>query len=608
MGNAGKGNFAMRRMLVGALLASVAADYELGDYDLNACASAGSAGITTEAGCNAAKDWVLQNAQAKLKIETDANYPKGCYLHDTSKDHGVFIFNDHATGKGNALSRTICMLKTDQKAENSETSEKTQVDKKKAAVVQLHASHERSSSAKEAQPTKAHGKATDEASAADEQTARHRDHHASKRSKHSSRHRSKRGEEHMQLTDAFGKEYTHKTAKRAASSHGSAAADPSDNQTASHNALHALQRGSKDAPKKSSAEDNATDTDIKSEYKSVKHLRKHEKAADKAADQATEEMRDDKPSRKHEPKTIEVKNDHYQAEDTPVKKHEGKPTHVKTDDKSEYKSLKHLKKQDKAADKTAEATMEDEPEAKAANLHDEKPIAPETSKTDKKVHPVRFAIHSHDLTFAASKNGAVWRGKLGGGTTPLLEWTDGDNSSMSLFAEPFRRKDIHEGWVERIIMARNQERVLSVMTRKSAFGSIEVIFDNKEISHPTPLGATNTYESATGMKLWTSKRQQKRFMIGDYHADWLTIVAGGLKMIVYSSAAEEVPEGAEASHYMHLNIDVESSVPKDAVGFLAELAGVRPLSSMTKMLLETPTKRVTKKKQSGGAQRALQAE
>ena len=133
-------------MLVGALLASVAADYELGDYDLNECASAGSERITTEAGCNAAKDWVLQNAQAKLKIETDANYPKGCYLHDTSKDHGVFIFNDHPSGKGNALSRTICMLKTDQKAESAETSEKAQADQK-AAVVQLHASHERSSTA-----------------------------------------------------------------------------------------------------------------------------------------------------------------------------------------------------------------------------------------------------------------------------------------------------------------------------------------------------------------------------------------------------------------------------------------------------------------------------
>ena len=589
----------MRRMLVGALLASVAADYELGDYDLNECASAGSERITTEAGCNAAKDWVLQNAQAKLKIETDANYPKGCYLHDTSKDHGVFIFNDHPSGKGNALSRTICMLKTDQKAESAETSEKAQVDQK-AAVVQLHASHERSSSAMEAHPTKAHGKAADEESADDEESVRHRDRHASRHSKHNSRHRSKHGEEHMQLTDAFGKQYTHKSVKHAASLRG----DPSDNQTASHS----------DAPTKSAAEDNATDADVQSEYKSVKHLRKHERAADKAADKATEE-KDDKPShsshsshsKKHEPKTIEVKNDHYREEDTdtPVKKHEGKTAHAKSDEKL---ARKHDRAAERASDKTAEATMEEEPaEVRAADVHDEKPIAPATEKTDKKVHPVRFAIHSHDLTFAASKNGAVWRGKLGGGTTPLLEWTDGDNSSMSLFAEPFRRKDIHEGWVERIIMARNGERVLSVMTRKSAFGSIEVIFDNKEISHPTPLGATNTYESPTGIKLWTSKRQQKRFMIGDYHADWLTLVAGGMKMIVYSSAAEEIPEGAEASHYMHLNIDVESAVPKDALGFLAELAGVRPLSSMTKMLLETPTKRVAKKK-SGGDKRALQAE
>jgi hypothetical protein len=587
----------MRRMLVGALLASVAADYELGDYDLNECASVGSEMITTEAGCNAAKDWVLQNAQAKLKIETDANYPRGCYLHDTSKDHGVFIFNDHPSGKGNALSRTICMLKTDQKAESAETSEKAQVDKK-AAVVQLHASHERSSSAMEAHPTKAHGKAADEASADDEESVRHRDRHASRHSKHNSRHRSKHGEEHMQLTDAFGKQYTHKSVKHAASLRG----DPSDNQTASHS----------DAPTKSAAEDNATDTDVQSEYKSVKHLRKHERAADKAAEKAAEE-KDDKPShsshsshsKKHEPKTIEVKNDHYHTEDTPAKKHEGKTAHAKSDEKL---ARKHDRAAERASDKTAEATMEEEPaEVRSADVHDEKPIAPATEKTDKKVHPVRFAIHSHDLTFAASKNGAVWRGKLGGGTTPLLEWTDGDNSSMSLFAEPFRRKDIHEGWVERIIMARNGERVLSVMTRKSAFGSIEVIFDNKEMSHPTPLGATNTYESPTGIKLWTSKRQQKRFMIGDYHADWLTLVAGGMKMVVYSSAAEEIPEGAEASHYMHLNIDVESAVPKDALGFLAELAGVRPLSSMTKMLLETPTKRVAKKK-SGGDKRALQAE
>ena len=126
---------------------------------------------------------------------------------------------------------------------------------------------------------------------------------------------------------------------------------------------------------------------------------------------------------------------------------------------------------------------------------------------------MRFAIHSHDLTFAASKNGAVWRGKLGGGTTPLLEWTADDGANMSLFAEPFRRKDIHEGWVERVILKQNHERVLGVMTRRSGFGSLEVLLDNKEVSHPTPLGATNAYESSSGLKLWTSKRQQKRFML-----------------------------------------------------------------------------------------------
>merc|ERR1719258_325725 len=102
------------------------------------------------------------------------------------------------------------MLKTDQKAESAETSEKAQVDQK-AAVVQLHASHERSSSAMEAHPTKAHGKAADEESADDEESVRHRDRHASRHSKHNSRHRSKHGEEHMQLTDAFGKQYTHKS-------------------------------------------------------------------------------------------------------------------------------------------------------------------------------------------------------------------------------------------------------------------------------------------------------------------------------------------------------------------------------------------------------------
>merc|ERR1719201_2951001 len=120
----------------------------------------------------------------------------------------------------------------------------------------------------------------------------------------------------MQLTDAFGKQYTHKSVKHAASLRG----DPSDNQTASHS----------DAPTKSAAEDNATDTDVQSEYKSVKHLRKHDKAA---------EEKDDKPShsshsshsKKHEPKTIEVKNDHYHTEDTPAKKHEPKTIEVKND-------------------------------------------------------------------------------------------------------------------------------------------------------------------------------------------------------------------------------------------------------------------------------------
>merc|ERR1719453_1395845 len=103
----------MRPLLALCLLARAAGEYELGTYDSNDCASSDSAPIGTKEECETAQKWVIANTKSSVKIESDPNYPRGCYYHDTSAEHGAFFFNTHKAGGGNALARTICMLKAE---------------------------------------------------------------------------------------------------------------------------------------------------------------------------------------------------------------------------------------------------------------------------------------------------------------------------------------------------------------------------------------------------------------------------------------------------------------------------------------------------------------
>jgi Ca-activated chloride channel family protein len=412
----------MRPLLALCLLARAAGEYELGTYDSNDCASSDSAPIGTKEECEAAQKWVIANTKSSVKIESDPNYPRGCYYHDTSAEHGAFFFNTHKTGGGNALARTICMLK----AEGA-------VDAPAAPAEQQQQQQEQEQQQQQQQEQQQAQQQESEADAEEERVTTKAEHQTSK--------------------------------------------------------LTAV-KGESDAPK--------AEADAKPESK---------------------------------PK---------------------KPTHRVM----ELSGAAHVK----------------------------------------------FSIAADDLAFSAwDGNRTTWHGKFGGGTTPLLDWTTADGASVSLSAEPFRAKS---AWINRLVLKREGVTLLDVMARKTNFGTLQVVLDGVELSHPTPKGMSNTYESAhPGFVLTTAKRKGDRFNIDDLRPDVLGIAAGGLKLEISSSRAEisSIPTAAtlvatsaatEDIRHMHLNINIENGLPKDSVGFFAELAGVRPMSALTKMLVE---KRVVKR-------------
>lgn len=66
----------------------------------------------------------------------------------------------------------------------------------------------------------------------------------------------------------------------------------------------------------------------------------------------------------------------------------------------------------------------------------------------------------------------------------------------------------------------------------------------------------------------------------------LSIEAGGLRMRMFASRAAKLA-GKDKTKFTHLNLHIDSSIPKDATGIFAELAGVRPMSAATSALIRT---------------------
>jgi flagellar motor protein MotB len=433
-------------VLLVCFLAGVTAEYELGTYDSNDCASGDSSIITSKEECETAQKWVIANTKASVKVENDPNYPRGCYYHDTSAEHGAFFFNTHKAGGGNALARTICMLK----AEGS-------------------------------------------SSAAPQQ---------------------KRQEQQEQ--------------------------------------------------------------------------EQHEQQQQQQEEEEEEEEQQQQQQQQQQQEQQEQQAQQQESETAAT----GAKAEVTMKAEQRHTSKLAVTKESGAAPSKSEAGTK--AEGKAKSVH-------RSFELEGPAH-VKFSIAADDLAFSAwDGNRTTWHGKFGGGTTPLLEWFAADGASVSLSAEPFRAKN---AWINRLVLKRDEVTLLDIMARKTHFGTLQVVLDGVEISHPTPVGVTNTYESAhPGFKLTTAKRKGDRFNIGDLRPDVLSVAAGGLKLEISSSKAEvsSIPSTAalvatstanEDLHHMHLNINIDNGLPKDGEGFFAELAGVRQMSALTKMLVE---KRVVKR-------------
>jgi hypothetical protein len=83
---------------------SCAGAYVSGAAGSNAC-PAGSVRIETEAACRAAVAAVGKTAGSTF-VETDPNYPRGCYYYSTLTNYAYF--NTHAVGAGWSTVQLLC--------------------------------------------------------------------------------------------------------------------------------------------------------------------------------------------------------------------------------------------------------------------------------------------------------------------------------------------------------------------------------------------------------------------------------------------------------------------------------------------------------------------
>ena len=167
----------------------------------------------------------------------------------------------------------------------------------------------------------------------------------------------------------------------------------------------------------------------------------------------------------------------------------------------------------------------------------------------------------------------------------LLEWTSDAGRRMVLAGRTIDRRSSGSQWFKQLVVSADGVRSLDVAAEMTDRGTVKILLDGKAIRDTPVLGATRRFASTEqNVTVHMSKRPHAE--IDGRQADEMAVVAGGLRMPIWTSKAKKFTAPVEQSMYLHLNFKMEHGVPRGAKGLLAELAGDVPMSEATRAMLK----------------------
>jgi hypothetical protein len=183
-----------------------------------------------------------------------------------------------------------------------------------------------------------------------------------------------------------------------------------------------------------------------------------------------------------------------------------------------------------------------------------------------------------------------------GKLTRLMQWKVGpeESSTYVLSGETFGHGSTQ--WFGTYAIDHNGREVLRVSisisptgdaaTKLKQLGVSTLSTMSVDIDGKPVVSTGKVYKSSTGVSALVTSLPMR--LIGDSHAENVEIRAPGLGLTISSARAKKYSKESAQVRWSHLNMKVVSTLPRSATGLLAELAGMRPMSEMTKSFLTVP--------------------
>ena len=154
----------------------------------------------------------------------------------------------------------------------------------------------------------------------------------------------------------------------------------------------------------------------------------------------------------------------------------------------------------------------------------------------------------------------------------LLAWVNKAGEKVVLTGTTFEVPDNGHQWFDSFAMSVGGKEVFNASNAKVARGSLRVVIDGNLVIPADIERLTSAVHSGTSFEL--SMLKSKRFMIGHKSAQMLTVRTGVVTFSVYSSKAGKFDDMDDQFKFRHLNVKLDSGVPKSARGIFSR----RPIS------------------------------
>ncbi len=184
-----------------------------------------------------------------------------------------------------------------------------------------------------------------------------------------------------------------------------------------------------------------------------------------------------------------------------------------------------------------------------------------------------------------------------GKPTELLSWANKDGEQFILSGTTFERESTGHQWFNSFAMTVDGREVFNASTLKVVRGTMRVLVDGRIID-PSEFSTANTEYAGIALNLTSavhkgtsfklSMLEGKKFLIGHKKAQTLKVNTGDVTFSVYSSKAAKFAFKDNQFKFRHLNVRLDSGIPKGAQGIFAEMAGTVPMSTATRELLHKP--------------------